>query len=625
MITITDLWKYHGDQLIFQEVSAHIAQADRIGLVGANGVGKTTFLHTLAGELDPERGSVSFRGGVTKGYLGQAELQPQLSLDEFLAEPFAQQIRLEEEMRALELQMSRLADRAVLERTMANYARVQASFEHQGGYDYLVRINSVLSGLGFEQADLSRRLATFSGGEQMRIGLARLLLARPSLLILDEPTNHLDLDAVEWLEGFLAGYPSAFIVVSHDRFFLDKIATRIWELENQRLYQYRGNYSQYLPQRELRRAQLEAERERVQEKRAQMEDFIQKFGAGTRARQAKSMEKKLERLPDLEGLAPDRDFVFRFEPKRQSGSDVLALDSISKKFGNHSVLQKISGQVKRGDRIALLGPNGSGKSTLLKILCGELDYRGSISWGTGVEIGYFSQQITFSEGNTVLEELYEEHRMDLGLLRSVLARFLFRDEEVFKQTSVLSGGEKNRLALAKLLLHRPNFLLLDEPTNHLDIFGREALEGALADFSGTIIFVSHDRYFIDKLATKIWYLEQGSLREFVGNFSRFEEARRLEKTADPVKENVGQAAPARPARIRSQARLESRRKDLEAEIIVLEAEKEELEHKLASPEFYTDEEASAAAVRKYRQLNSELNSKYVQWEKLVDEQEGGWK
>lgn len=624
MITIIDLWKYHGDQLIFQEVSAHIARTDRIGLVGANGVGKTTLLQTLAGGLVPERGQVSLRGGVTKGYLGQAELEPQLGLGEFLSEPFAQQIRLEEEMRTLEVQMSRLDEGAALEKVMDSYSRVQAGFEHQGGYDYLVQINSVLAGLGFDRADLSRALSTFSGGEQMRIGLARLLLARPSLLILDEPTNHLDLDAVEWLEGFLAGYPHAFIVVSHDRFFLDKIATRIWELEDQRLYQYRGNYSQYLPRRALRRAQLEAERERVQDKRAQMEEFIQKFGAGTRARQAKSMEKKMGRLPDPERIAPERDFVFRFEPRRQSGLEVLVLDGIGKDFGGHRVLTEINAQVQRGERIALLGPNGSGKSTLLKILCGELDHRGHLRWGAGVECAYFSQQIAFAPDNTVLEELYGEHRMDLGLLRSVLARFLFRDEEVFKQTSVLSGGERNRLALAKLLLHRPNFLLLDEPTNHLDIFGREALEEALADFTGTIIFASHDRYFIDKLATKIWYLQQGSLKEFVGNFTRFEELKRREKAEAPARESGRQADRAVVRKTRSQAYLTAQRKDLEAQIMLLEAKKDELEQTLASPELYAREEASTAAVRKYRELNSELGDKYAQWERLIEEQEEGW-
>lgn len=623
MITITDLWKYHGDQLIFQEVAANITQADRIGLVGANGVGKTTFLQTLAGELIPERGRVSIRGGVTKGYLGQTELDPRFSLEAFLTEPFVDQIRMEEQMRLLEAEMAHLTG-AALEKTMDSYARIQANFEYLGAYDYLVQINSVLSGLGFSERDLTRSLATFSGGEQMRIGLARLLLSRPSLLILDEPTNHLDLEAVEWLEGFLAGYPNAFIVVSHDRFFLDKVTDRIWELEGQRLYQYRGNYSQYLPQRELRRTQIEAELERQQEKRARMEGFIQKFGAGTRARQAKSIEKKLGRLPDLERPADDPNLEFRFEPRRQSGNDVLFLDRISKAFGERQVLSRINARVQRGDRIALLGPNGSGKSTLLKILCGELDYQGKIRWGTGVESAYFSQQISFSADNTVLEELYEEHRMDLGILRSVLARFLFREEEVFKQTSVLSGGERNRLALAKLLLHRPNLLLLDEPTNHLDIFGREALEGALGDFGGTIIFASHDRYLIDKLATKIWYLDRCSLDEFVGNFTHFEQLRRQKKTASEKTE----ARPTKPNRSRkatqSQRGMDVRRREAEAEIIQLEGEKEELESQLASPELYENEAESAALVRKYRELSSKLSDKYVEWEKLIEEQEEGW-
>jgi ATP-binding cassette subfamily F protein 3 len=626
MITISDLWKYHGDQLIFQEVSAVIAQADRIGLVGANGVGKTTLLETLAGEYAPDRGDISVRGGVTMGYLTQTELDPHITLHEFLVQPFWEQIDLEREMEELGVEMSSLSPGPELDKVMNRYGRVQAQFEHLGGYQYRVQINSVLSGLGFSEADLTRQLGTFSGGEQMRIGLARLLLDRPSLLILDEPTNHLDLEAVEWLEGFLANYPHAFIIVSHDRFFLDKVANRIWELEGHRLFQYRGNYSQYLPQRELRRAQIEAELERQAEQRAKMEGFIRKFGAGTRARQAKSLEKKLSRLPDLDRPAEEKDFAFRFEPRRQSGRDVLFLDKVCKDFNGQAVLKNISAQVKRGDRIALMGPNGSGKSTLLKILWGELNSEGEIRWGTGVEPAYFSQHITFSPHNNVLEELYEEHRLDLGILRSVLARFLFRDEEVFKPTSALSGGERNRLALAKLLLHRPNLLLLDEPTNHLDIFGREALEGALSEFSGTIIFASHDRYLIDKLATKIWYMENGSLREYVGNFTRFEERRRQERAAAAereekrVKARVGKPRRTKP----SSARLAAKRQEMEAEIELLEKEVAELEELMASPELYEQEEESAAVVRRYHELSSELESKYEEWAELIEEKEEGW-
>lgn len=618
---IQDLWKFYGDELVFQEVTATIGHKDRIGLVGANGVGKTTLLKILVGELSPDRGQVARPGGFTQGYLWQTPPAEEKTLQEFLKEPFEAQIKLEEQMRALEKELAALEPGQALDGAMRRYANLQDRFEHAGAYDYLVQINSVTAGLGFVDEDLTRELNTFSGGEQIRVSLARLLLDRPSLLILDEPTNHLDVEAIRWLEDFLSSYAGAFIVVSHDRYFLDKVSTHIWELHQHQLQQYKGNYSEYLPRRKLRHAQLEESLERQEQERERMRFFIEKFKAGTRSRQAKSMEKRLARLPDIEQVLDDPSMVFRFEAKRQSGSRIVTLDKIQKSFGENKVLKGISANVRRGQRIALLGPNGSGKTTLLKILAGRLNFGGNLTWGAGIDRGYFSQQLTFDPENNVLEELYAEHRLELGVLRSVLARFLFRGEDVFKQTSVLSGGERNRLALAKLLLHRPNVLLLDEPTNHLDVFAREALEQALAEFGGTIIFVSHDRYFIDKLATHVWALDEGVVQEYVGSYADYEQARRVEQSTlvveQPKKRSPAKKTSGNVAKLRERLGL------LEAEITQLEERIDELETALALPELYQDEEQSVLAIREYGETQGELLDKYNLWEELVEELEGG--
>jgi len=627
-MVINDLWKYYGDKLIFAEFSAAIGAADRIGLVGPNGAGKTTLLRVLAGELAPDRGTISCPKYYNIGFLTQDVRAEGLTLAEFLTEPFRPLLDMAAQLRKLEQELSNpevYNNEEALQRAMKAYGELEQQFSAAGGYDFRVQVRAAALGLGFREEDLNRPVAAFSGGERVRASLARLLLSEPDLLLLDEPTNHLDIEAVEWLETFLAGYKKALVVVSHDRYFLDRVCTRIWELHDQRIFQFKGNYSAYLPQREQLRQSLAEAAEKQAEEQARIEEFIRKFGAGTRARQAKSLEKKLQRMEEIRTISANPEMKFRIEPRRQSGAQIVELSDIQAGYDGEQVLAGITAAVRRGERIGLVGPNGSGKSTLLKVLAGKLGFRGRIKWGTNVDVGYFSQDISFDPENTVLDELYDEHRMDLGALRSVLARFLFRGEDVFKATSVLSGGERSRLALAKLLLAGPNFLLLDEPTNHLDIFAREALENALQEFGGTLIFVSHDRYFIDKLADKLWVMADGKITEFVGNFTSYRAKQRAEAAEQRVAAQAQRDSRLQESRRagRLQRSLEKERQAVEEEIMRLEEEKQELEQALASPELYLDEALSKATVEHYHRVQDKLSQCYQRWEELVEQLQEG--
>ncbi|NLM25327.1 MAG: ABC-F family ATP-binding cassette domain-containing protein [Firmicutes bacterium] len=624
-MVLNEIGKYYGEQLVFSNVTASIAAKDRIGLVGANGVGKTTLLRIIAGLEYPDQGEINQGSTYRVGYLEQVLTNKDLLLKDYLEQAFADLLALKAQMKQLEQDLANpeiYNDPDQLEQVMAQYGRIQEQWEEQGGYNYQVELKNVLFGLGLSEFDLDKTLSQLSGGQQIRAQLGRLLLEKPDLLLLDEPTNHLDTEAIQWLESFLPSFPNAIIVVSHDRYFLDRVATRIWEIADQQLYQYRGNYTEYQKARNLRIAQHQEARAQQEAEIAKMEAFIRKFGAGTRARQAKSLEKRLEKMERLQGIETDHSFNFTFKSARQTGERVLDIECVSKSF-DKPVLKEITGQIKRGDRIALIGPNGCGKSTLLKILAGELDYQGQLKWGANVDIGYFAQDIPLEHKGTVLDELYETHRLDLGVLRNVLARFLFKGDDVFKAVAVLSGGERNRLVLAKLLLAAPNFLILDEPTNHLDIYGREALEKALLDYGGTIIFTSHDRYFVDLLATKLWVMENGRVQEFIGSLSQYLEQQKVLAAQARAKKEA-QTRASQQQRKQAQQRASNRKNQerlakLEEKIFALEEEQARLDKLLASEELYQDQEKSKATVLLYNQIQQELVDCYEVWESLIDD------
>ena len=615
---IINLTKYYADQLIFAQVSAVVNKGEQIGLVGANGTGKTTLLRIISGEVLQDEGELIKPQNYRIGYLKQMLPETELSVLEYLKEAYAELLSVQDQMRRLEQELAFpevYENPELLDTKMQQYAEIQQQWETLGGYTYQAQINSTVLGLGLRLDDLEKPLTALSGGERVRAQLARLLLEAPDLLLLDEPSNHLDLDALEWLEDFLQNYPNAVIIASHDRYFLDRFANKIWELSDHTLYQYRGGFSAYQVMRQQRLEQTQQQAEKQQEEIAKIEAFIRKFGAGTRASQAKSLAKKLEKMEPVSVSSEPQSIEFQFRPQRQTGVKVVNFDEIYKKY-DKVVLDHVSGEIRRGDRIALLGANGSGKSTLLKILAGRLDYSGTIEWGANIDLGYFDQHLELEHNQTVLDELYLTYDLDYGQLRNILARFLFTGDQVFQSVQVLSGGERNRLLLAKLFLAAPNVMLLDEPTNHLDIYAREALESALSEYTGTMLFVTHDRYLVDLLATRLWILENGKITEFAGNYSQYREYLRAEQQ-QRTKEKKEKAKPQTAAQP-SHRKLNQERERIEAEIFRCEQEKSELEARMADPEFYQDPDEVKRVNQIYQKLTTELEDYYQQWEQLVD-------
>lgn len=601
MIQLVDAGKRFGEKLLFEHADWQINPGDRIGLVGANGSGKTTLLKILAGEETLDYGELSVTKGIQCGYLPQFGLS--LSGRTVLAEclsVFEDLKSMEKELESLTRRMASL-DPHSLEYAAAaeRFHRLEHEFRTRDGYAIEAQAGAVLNGLGFRKQDWLRRTEEFSGGWQMRLALAKLLLARPNLLLLDEPTNHLDLEARNWLEEYLCAYPHAFVLVSHDRYFLDVTVQKIVELWNKRMHFYAGNYSRYLQQKGERRAQLEAAYRNQQDRVRQLEAFIQRFRyQATKARQVQSRIKELERMERIE-LPPKEEATIRFsfpQPKA-SGRVVAELRGASKWYGDLCVFEDVNLLVERGDRIALVGPNGAGKSTLIRILAGvEPLSSGELRLGHNVELDYFAQDQyrELDPSVRLIDDLAElAPRAAQTELRSLLGCFLFSEDDVFKTIGVLSGGERNRYAIARLLLNPANFLLLDEPTNHLDLRAKDVLLEALQDFSGTLVFVSHDRYFIDRLATKVFEVGERQVRVYPGNYEdylwRKSNQAPVAQPAAAESEPAPEAAPAPPEPEPRRRRLnpikarqmQERCAELEEEIARLEAQIASAEQELA--------------------------------------------
>ncbi|MFE5324227.1 ABC-F family ATP-binding cassette domain-containing protein [Paenibacillus sp. NPDC056579] len=650
LLQVSGITKSYGINTVLSNISLQIEPRERIGLVGVNGAGKSTLLQIIAGEMSYDSGDI-FKAKETKvGYLKQnSGLNSDKSIWEELRSVFDHLHEAEKELRKLEAMMSDpavLANEKQTEDTMKRYASLSEWFKEQGGYEADARIRGILHGMGFGDFAPDTVINTLSGGQKTRLALAKMLLQAPDLLLLDEPTNHLDIQTLTWLEGYLRSYSGAILVVSHDRYFLDALVNAIYEIERTTSKRYTGNYTRYV---EIKQADYEIQLkqfEKQQEEIAKMEEFVQRnIVRASTTKRAQSRRKALEKMDRLDKpMGELKRASFAFEVEQPSGKEVLQVSGVSVSYDSSKPLLKdVSFQLRRGDTAALIGPNGIGKSTLLKTLIGDQQPdKGDIRWGANVRIGYYDQeQKGLNPNNTVLGEVWDAFpNLEEARIRTVLGSFLFSGEDVFKKVSSLSGGEKARVSLAKLMLEKANVLILDEPTNHLDLFSKEVLESALIDYEGTLLFISHDRYFLNKMAEQMLELSGDGVTPYLGNYDDYVEKKqelaemeqqRLAMEAAKSKSGGGATASKAAAAQASesgyeankQAKRDERTKQrkleqLEQTIAKLEEEIASIEEELALPEVYNDYVLVQQKNEAIEQKKAQLADCYEQWEQLAE-------
>lgn len=618
--------KSFGVNAVLRDVSLTVQQGDRIGLVGVNGCGKSTLMRILAGLDAQDGGEISLVRGLRVGYLAQQNMVTSgETVWNELQKVYEQVFAMEKKLRELEDEMAHAhTDAQRFAQLSADYDRLTQRFEEADGYSWKSMVSGVLNGLGFKPAQYDQCVDSLSGGEQTRLCLARLLLQKPDLLLLDEPTNHLDMETLQWLENYLAAYKGSVLVISHDRYFLDHVCTGIVEILMGSSEQYNGNYTRYIAQRqerfESRMRAYEIQQKEIERQQAIIARY-RMFNREKSIRAAESREKALDRMEKLEKPVDERAIRFSFEARRRTGEDVLQLTEISKSFGEKHLFHDLTLRVRAGDRVALIGPNGVGKSTLIKIIVGEEQPdTGFIRYGSNVDIGYYDQhQSTLHADKTALDEIWDRFpQMEQSNVRGALGMFLFTGDDVFKPIHTLSGGEKGRVALTALMLRKDNLLLLDEPTNHLDMDSREVLEDALADFGGTIITVSHDRYFINRIANRIIEMQPDGVTEYIGNYDDYIERknRPVAVEAEAGKTKTELEKEKRREKLSRQAlrQLKIRAQEAEKAVGVKEAEIAELEAQMADPSLYSDAQKSADVQRAYQKAQQELQTLYEQWE-----------
>lgn len=640
ILSCQNIKKQFGETLVLNRCSFHIEEYEKAAVIGVNGAGKTTLLRIITGELPADDGIVTLSKGKTMGYLPQlVAFRSENTIYGELLSVKQHLIELEQTIRETELRMKQLSGSA-LDTLMETYASLTHQFEMENGYAYKSEVTGVLKGLGFQEDDFSKKITTLSGGQKTRVALGKLLLLKPDLILLDEPTNHLDMASISWLETYLLNYKGAVLIVSHDRYFLDRIATKIIEIDQSETAVFSGNYTDYAAKKELLRISKWNAWQNQQREIRHQEEVIEKLRSFNReksVKRAESREKMLQKIEVLEKPTETKtDMKIRLVPRILSGNDVLSVTSLKKSFDNVTLFQNLNFSLKRGEHVAIIGSNGTGKTTILKIINNLLPAdAGEIRTGTGVQIGYYDQEYhVLHPEKTLFEEISDAYpTLNNTEIRNTLAAFLFTGEEVFKLVRELSGGEKGRVSLAKLMLSEANFLILDEPTNHLDIMSKEILEDALNHYEGTVLYVSHDRYFINRTAHRILELSDTVLTNYLGNYDYY-----LEKKAEisPSSDAPSAASLSASSKAETEAKtdwknqriqqakkrkLENDIKKTELSIETLELRNEELDGLMADPQYCTDAVRLTEFAKEKEDNLRELEALYEQWEALGEEME----
>ncbi|WP_302589176.1 ABC-F family ATP-binding cassette domain-containing protein [uncultured Dialister sp.] len=625
VLKISGLSKSFGIKTVFENVSFEVRSGERIGLVGANGAGKTTLLKCIMGAEEPDKGSVKASDGAIIGYLRQDFNYTSHTIREEMEDAWKDVLYYKDRMETLarELESSKSDEKLV-----EAYGRAEARFEFLGGYDYESTTRKILTGLGFSDDDWDRDIHSFSGGQKVRINLAAAFVRHPDFLLLDEPTNHLDMGMLEWLEEYLRSYKGGILMISHDRYFLDGAATGIIDLENHHIRSFRGGYTRYMETKENQDRAYEKAYEKQQEHIKETEEYIRRYKAGIKAKQARGRQSQLNRLVRLEKPVHQASLRFHFDPPQECADKVLDVLRVEGSYGSHILFKDLTIHIKKGETVGLIGPNGAGKTTILKMITGEKKPdTGFIQLGNNVKMGYYSQeQERLHPKLTVLDEVRDTFNFGEKEARNILGMFLFRGDDVFKTVGMLSGGEKARLSLLCLFLEKPNFLILDEPTNHLDIPTREIMEDAIEAFGGTCLVVSHDRYFLDKVADRILELDRGKLTEYLGNYSYYKEKKQdleaFEKDRNGKEEEEEKEKEEKPRENEHQVKTEVSAADVsKLSHVEMEIGRLEATMKMYTVQMSMNPENYAELADEYEEAKKKLDKLYAKWDELAEKTE----